>query len=301
MKDITYKLVTPERCNTCNSLVSESKLLGRRLNSSQGINPRKKVGFSVSVMRCGKCGLIYPSPLPVPNSIDDHYGVPPESYWNDAYLDVAPDYYSGYLKLIEKVLDIKDGMTALDIGAGVGKCMVALERRGFDTYGIEPSSTFYKRTKENYNFPEEKFKNESIESANFSAEKFDFVTFGAVLEHLYDPFEALSKALHWTKRGGIVAVEVPNSDWVVSKLVNLVYKMKCSEFVSNISPMHEPFHIYEFTKKSFEEASKRLDFEIAYCEYFPGKVYGPVIAQKLLKPLAKGEKAMQLFLLLRKT
>lgn len=300
MKDITYRLVTPEKCNMCHSPVSESKMLGRRLNSSQGLSPKKKPGFSVSVMRCNNCGLIYPSPLPIPSSIDDHYGVPPESYWTDAFLTVEDDYYSGNIRLIEKTLDIKEGMKALDIGAGIGKCMVALERRGFETYGIEPSSTFYQRTQENFNFSPEKFHQESIESAEFENEMFDFITFGAVLEHLYDPFGSIEKALRWTKKGGVIAIEVPNSDWLIAKLINKVYKIKGSDFVANISPMHEPFHIFEFTKKTFEEAAKLLNYEIALLEYFPGQTYGPGPIKKLLKPMVKGEKAMQLYVILRK-
>ena len=36
-------------------------------------------------------------------------------------------------------------MKALDIGAGIGKCMIALENASFDVYGIEPSNPFYER------------------------------------------------------------------------------------------------------------------------------------------------------------
>ncbi len=300
MKDIKYNLKHVEECNMCKAPASESILMGRRLNQSQGSNPKNKVGFSVSIMRCGNCGLIYPYPLPIPESIDDHYGIPPESYWTKAYLEVDKNYYAGYLNLLEKVFNIESGMKALDIGAGTGKCMVALERRGFDVYGIEPSSTFYEHTQGNYNFPKDKFFNKSVETAQFENDFFDHITFGAVLEHLYDPYDAIKKALSWTKKGGVVAIEVPNSDWVAAKLYNSIYKLKGSEYVANLSPMHEPFHIYEFTLKSFEVASKTLPFEVALHTYFPGETYGPKILQKIIKKRAKGDKAMQLYVLLRK-
>lgn len=300
MKEITYTLVPAKECNMCQSDVSNSKLLGRRLNGSQGKAPTKRVGFSVSIMKCNNCGLIYPNPLPVPSSIDDHYGIPPETYWTDAYIDVDENYYSGVIRILEKLTPIEKGMKALDIGAGLGNCIVALDRAGFDTYGIEPSSSFYKRTKENYNFSDEKLQNKSVEEADFPENTFDFVTFGAVLEHLYDPFEALKSALKWAKKGGLIAIEVPSSDWIIAKLVNRMYKLKGTDYVANLSPMHEPYHIYEFTAKSFEKAAKLLNFEIAYQEYFPGETYGPNIVKKILKPMVKGDKGMQLFVMLRK-
>ena len=36
-------------------------------------------------------------------------------------------------------------MTALDIGAGLGKAMLSLENSGFDTFGLEPSIPFHEK------------------------------------------------------------------------------------------------------------------------------------------------------------
>jgi 2-polyprenyl-3-methyl-5-hydroxy-6-metoxy-1,4-benzoquinol methylase len=43
----------------------------------------------------------------------------------------------------------------------------------------------------------------------FPEAHFDFITFGAVLEHLYDPSMSIHKAMSWLKPSGIMHIEVP--------------------------------------------------------------------------------------------
>ena len=75
-------------CNMCEDSTSSHKILGKRLNKSQGKNPKGKPGISTTVCKCRNCGLIYSNPLPIPFDIQDHYGVPPEDYWKDSYFNL---------------------------------------------------------------------------------------------------------------------------------------------------------------------------------------------------------------------
>lgn len=86
---------------------------------------------------------------------------------------------------------------------------------------------------------------------------------GAVLEHLYDPSESIKKALNWLKPRGIIYIGVPSSNYLIAKMVNFYYKIIGANYVNNISPMHKPFHLFEFSYKSFMEHSKEADYEIA--------------------------------------
>ncbi|MBO72275.1 MAG: methyltransferase type 11, partial [Flavobacteriales bacterium] len=267
----------------CSTSADNAKILGRRLNQSQGRKPQNKIGITVSVMKCKKCGLIYPNPMPIPEDIQDHYGVPPEEYWTEEFLTFDENYYQGHLDILETILPFKEGMKALDIGAGIGKCMYAMEKRGFDSYGIEPSNPFYKRAITKMGMDPEKLKNVQIEDADFPENNFDFITFGAVLEHLYDPNLSIKKALSWLKPGGIIAIEVPNSNWFFAKLFNLVYKVSRKDYVTNLSPMHEPFHLYEFTPESFKENAELNGYEVARIENWVGEVYGPKYLKKYIK------------------
>ena len=300
-KDIKYLFKVIDKCNMCGNDDKDNRTLGRRLNRSQGFNPRKKTGISVSVKKCSKCGLIYPNPMPVPNSLEDHYGVPPEQYWSKDYLTISPDYYQGELRILESIKPLNEIQKALDIGAGVGKCMIALTNKGIDCYGIEPSKPFYDRAISKMNIDPKKIKNVSIEDCDFEEGSFDYVTFGAVLEHLYDPYNSLEKALKWLKKGGVLSMEVPNSDWTVAKILNSVYRLQGLDYVANISPMHEPFHIYEFTKKSFETIESKLNVEIVFFENWLGDPLLPGPMGSLVKRYMKLKKTgMQISVWFRK-
>ena len=55
------------------------------------------------------------------------------------------------------------------------------------------------------------------------------------------------------------------------------------ENVGNLSPMLEPFHLYEFDLKSFEKNSDCRNYEIAHSEYYVGQTFMPRILDPILK------------------
>lgn len=265
MKRYSFEEIT--KCEMCGNPTDNHKILGQRLNQSQGLNPKNKSGISVSIKKCSNCELIYSSPLPIPENIQDHYGVPPEDYWKPDYFISNPKYYLYEIEIIKGLLPYKKGMKALDIGAGIGHAMLALEREGFDVYGFEPSEPFYKKAINVMNIKPEKIKLGMTENVEYEDNTFDVITIGAVFEHLYHPSACLKKALAWLKPGGIIHIEVPSSNYLISKLINLYYSMRGTNYVTNISPMHSPFHLYEFELKSFSKLENKMNFKIEKIDY----------------------------------
>jgi ubiquinone/menaquinone biosynthesis C-methylase UbiE len=132
--------------------------------------------------------------------------------------------------------------------------------------------------------------------------EFDFMTFGAVFEHLYHPAASLEKALKWLKPGGIIQIEVPSSKHFIAKLINAYFRLKGTNYVTHLSPMHSPFHLYEFGLKSFEELSRKLNITIARSDYH---VCSMEPVPRLLHPLfsyymKRTNTGMQLVVWLRK-
>lgn len=140
----TYHFQEIKTCEMCGEDTIRHRVMGQRLNKSQGAKPGKSFGVSVSVMQCNNCGLIYSQPQPIPNDIQDHYGIPPADYWKKEDFDYNQNYFQGELKAVKSLLKTSNNK-ALDIGAGLGKAMLAMENAGFDTYGLEPSLPFYER------------------------------------------------------------------------------------------------------------------------------------------------------------
>ena len=298
----TYKFVQVYFCPMCEAPKEKSSLIGLRLNSSQGSCPKLKEGIAISVRRCISCNLIFSSPLPIPSSLQDHYGIPPSDYWKDA-LGVEKDYFFSQIKKAKELIRFNSGMYALDIGAGVGKGMIALTSAGFDVYGFEPSIPFREKAIQVSGIDPKKLKLAMIETVEYPNEYFDFITFGAVLEHLYDPSTAIKKAVSWLKRDGVIHIEVPSSNWLISRLVNIYYKLIGVNYVTNISPMHSPFHLYEFTLQSFVLNGKISNYEVISYSY---SVCALIHVPRFLHPLfrwymAKTNTGMQLTVWLKRT
>ncbi|MBT9585607.1 class I SAM-dependent methyltransferase [bacterium] len=257
----------------CQAPVEDSRVLGVRLNRSQGRLPQQQRGVAVTVCQCRSCGLIFADPLPKPLSLQDHYNLNPEQYWPAEYFAPDPHYFCAQIQRLRSIMP--QGLTgrALDIGAGVGKGMVALEQAGFDVWGIEPGSQFHQMATRRMGIDPARLQLTSIEEAVFPENHFDFITFGAVLEHLPRPAAALGKAAGWLKAGGIIHLEVPSSNWLVARIVNGYYRLLGTRWVTHLSPMHPPFHLYEFSPLSFEKAAGRLGLTVLevdrqVCEVF---------------------------------
>jgi SAM-dependent methyltransferase len=282
-----YNFINFDTCNMCGAPASRHKVMGLRLNKSQGFSPLKKTGISVSVVKCRDCGLIFSNPMPVPMDIQDHYGIPPEQYWKPEYFEVNKEYFSSVIDELKEQFGMKPGAKTLDIGAGLGKAMIAMQNAGFDAYGLEPSEPFYKRAIEKMGISPDKMQLNTLENASYPQNHFDFIYFGAVLEHLHNPSESILKAMQWLKPGGIIKIAVPSSSWLTAKIINTVYRMKFSPYVCNISPMHEPFHLFEFTLKSFQKHAKLHNYKVVKHEYEVCSTFMPKILNPILVPLMK--------------
>lgn len=260
------------------------KVLGRRLNTRQGKKPKSKIGIATTVCKCNNCGLIFANPLPIPNSIQDHYGVPPEDYWIDEYFETSEIEVRKLIKWLQKITDLKPDLKTLDIGAGIGIGMIAMKKSGYEAYGLEPSEIFYNYAIKKTGIDTKQIKLGAVEELDYPQDFFDFINFGAVLEHLYNPSEVIEKTMSWLKPGGLMHIHVPNADWFIPKLLNFYFKVIGTDYVSNISPMHPPFHLYEFTLKSFQEIAKKNNYDIAEYKYWVSWTYMPKIFDSILKP-----------------
>jgi len=270
-KSINFQEI--RNCNACGAETTKSLVLGARLDKQQGWKPWQKTGISTTVCQCGKCGLIYSNPLPTLSSLEETYAMDPSEYWNTNSLkyDVNQGYFSREIaKAIELLNIASPGRTkprALDIGAGAGKAMRALMDHNFIVDGIEPIRSFRKVAIELNKINPENIRLTSIEEFSHARDYYNFITFGAVLEHLKDPFNALLKATSALAPNGIIHAEVPNSRWLIAKIADLTYRLRITHYTTHLSPLHSPYHLYEFSEKSLFALAKRLNLEIASLDF----------------------------------
>jgi len=72
-----------------------------------------------------------------------------------------------------------------------------------------------------------------------------------------------------------VFAEVPSARWLLSRGLNAWYAVTGQGFVTNTSPMHAPYHLYEFTPRAFEAAVRELPCEVRRWRIWTGEVLGP--------------------------
>lgn len=274
-----YSFHSFDTCNMCGS--DGRKIMGRRLNTAQGLRPKKRIGISTTVVKCGNCGLIYADPLPIPESIEDHYGLPPETYWKGQSFEVPPDHFKNELRRIKTI--VPNAKTFLDIGSGTGKTLIAALNNGLDAHGLEASTPFYERAVARLD-DKKRLRHISFEDAEYPEQFFDAISFGVVLEHLYDPSAAIQKALKWLKSDGVIHIEVPDSAYLFSKIFNAYFWLTRTDFVVNISPMHPPFHLYEFSEKSFQMNGERSGYQVTQTDRYVGIL--PNVAKPLMPVLS---------------
>ena len=92
----------------------------------------------------------------------------------------------------------------LDAGAGRGRLVAELARRGHQAYGIEPSA----RSREPALAAGLDVRDEAI--GDHEASELDAVVLWHVLEHVDEPRAALERARGWLRPGGLMLLGVPN-------------------------------------------------------------------------------------------
>ncbi len=157
--------------------------------------------------RCGFCGSARIAACEI---IDEGAA----SYEAGTYLP-APTRFDPLIELTRRLIDsdrvrlvgpLRTGASILEVGAGDGRFLDALERRGYRVSGIEPSTPFAARARSRGLDVEPV----SVEDASVAADSQDAVIVWHVLEHLREPSRALERAREWLVPDGTLIVAVPN-------------------------------------------------------------------------------------------
>ncbi|HGJ63837.1 TPA: class I SAM-dependent methyltransferase [bacterium] len=283
----------------CGAEKDRFKFLGYRLNRAQGLRPAKKEGVKTKIFRCRRCGIVFPDPMPVPVNLDFHYNISPADYWDNDYLN-DNEAASVFVNHIKDVLEYRPGLKALDVGSGFGQYLRAMLNSGFDAYGIEPSTRFCQYACEN-GIPKDRIFQVAVEDAVLENNSFDFIFLGAILEHVINPSETLKKCVSWLKQDGLIYVQVPSSSWLTASIMNTYYRIIGTRFIANLSPMHPPYHLFEFSLASFRANGIINNYAVKHFEYAVCQTYFPKFLDGLIKPLMRfTNTGMEIYVWLKK-
>ena len=193
------------KCNLCGS--DEHVVIDSHRKGKYG-----KPEAEVRAVICKTCGLVYLNP-----QLDDaeRHNIYLTNYAGNS--PCAPDENlvrmkeTGVeltLRWLNKRVSLYDKPgKVLDIGCGMGSLLGGFKKRGWDTYGIEPTPYYSE-------FAREKYGAEVItgffEDANLPSSYYDMVTLSHCLEHLPDPTQTLTRVRSLLKDEGLIYIGVPN-------------------------------------------------------------------------------------------
>jgi SAM-dependent methyltransferase len=249
-----------QACPTCE--LPPTQLLGRR----GGAAHHARQGVECMVWRCGRCGLIFPNPMPVPLAgLEQHYGVEPDTYFVNH--DLVAREASAEL-VIQRAAELNGGPgRLLDIGSGRGELLRVARQAGWTAVGIEPSASFAEYAAR---YSGAEVWQTPIEECEIEPGSFDVVIMAALLEHLYNPNETIFGVAGILRQGGLLYLDVPNEEGLYFQAANLYHRLRGRSWTVNLAPTFAPFHTFGFSPRSLQALLAKHDLRVEQMQVTAG-------------------------------
>jgi len=255
-----------EACKVCGG--RDFRVLGARGGEAH----RDGAGVKTRIVKCRTCHLIFPNPMPYPAGEDTRY-----TNVSGYFEDVMTVTDEGRRRFGDKLLQDAERLLGrrgrfLDIGCGRGEVVWAARERGWDAEGCDLSEDFVRYAREVNGVNAHAA---TLEQMNYPEASFDVVTLVEVIEHLYDPAETVRELRRVVRPGGLVYISTPNEESVYQSLGNLYYKARGLDWVVNLCPTWNLYHVQGFSPRSLRYLLAAHDFEIDELVVEPGEFVVP--------------------------
>jgi len=196
------------------------------------------------LVKCSRCGLIYINPRIKSDLIVGGYSEgSDETFVSQA--DARELTFHGSIKEIEKYSQTNGKI--LDVGTAAGSFLAAAKKRGWEVYGCEPNKWLVEWGNKRYGLS---LKSGTLFDQKYEEGFFDVVSLWDVIEHTPNPSEVLRECNKIIRTGGILVINYPDIDSLVSRAMGRKWL-----FLNSV-------HLYYFTKRTMTEMLKKQNFEV---------------------------------------
>jgi len=177
------------------------------------LSQRMQHGLDLTTVICNQCSLVFTNPLPpretyarfYRDACADYYGhITPKPLFAES--EGEPAQFAAKFNLLARKRTLS-ASRLLEVGPGNGLFLWWAQRRGCEALGVEPSTEFCSVLGA-AGLPYIKGVLSDVRPETHGL--FDIIFMSHVLEHFYDPNEALQHCRTLLKQNGMLAVEVPN-------------------------------------------------------------------------------------------
>lgn len=196
------------------------------------------------ILRCARCGLVYPREILDPPLLAELYR---ES--THTYAGMELFLRRTYLRYVKKALarfpKKGEGRKSMDIGCGNGFLLPDMRKLGFDAYGLEPSSDAVARAEPDMR---SRIRLGMASPETLPPQSFDLVTCFQTLDHIADPVAFLRVCFASLTPGGVVLFINHNiASWT-------------AKILGELCPMIDIEHTYLHTKGTMRLLFERAGF-----------------------------------------
>ncbi len=199
----------------------------------------------MEMMRCTKCGLIFPRRFPDPSVLRGLYE--DSTYLYD---ELEPVLVKNYMRTVQRAMTAlarkPRPWKALDIGCGNGFMVKAMQDAGFDAFGIEPSSDAISKADAAIR---SKLIHGLANTETLGKERYDLLTCFQVLDHMPDPVSFVQNCYDSLTPGGVVLFVNHNTSALSARLLG------------RHSPIIDVVHTYLHTPSTMRTLFGRTGFE----------------------------------------
>lgn len=172
------------------------------------------VNAPVRIVRCRRCGLSYMNPRFSMSRLLEGYN----RMADEAYLEQEAGRRLSARRILKKLKrSFKPGARLLDVGCATGFLLDEARRQGWDVHGVELSRWAVDFAKDKMGLGA--VFHGTLKEAGFAANHFDVVVLQDVIEHLENPKDVLVEIRRILKPAGLVCVNTPNIESLVSRLL----------------------------------------------------------------------------------
>ncbi len=205
------------------------------------------VGGEFTLDRCQRCGLVWDSPMPDEQLLNEAYQ---QDYYGSQTTKFNPiieawTRYSGRSRaraLLRQHGKTDASQRVLDIGCGRGVLLAGFQQLGVESLGIERPGSGFEAI--------DGVETMTVEDLVRQGRKFDVIVLWHVLEHLPEPVQMLGQIELLLADDGSLFIEVPNFGSLQSRL-----------FKKNWFHLDVPRHLFHFTPASLKQKLMGKDFE----------------------------------------
>lgn len=223
-----------------------------------GRHHRYRLGVETPIVRCTRCGLLFPNPFPYPRDPQKLYGDPDQYFIHHDPSDKIAMARSVVREAVRRVG--RPRIALLDVGSGRGEVLHAAAGEGCEAVGLELSESMIAEGRRRYGV---EIVPETVEQYAAHVERtFDAVLLCAVIEHVYDPDSMMAAVARLTRPGSWLHVDVPQEPNLLTIVGNAYNRVRRDPAVYNLQPTWPPFHVFGFNPRALRMLLEKHGFVI---------------------------------------